>query len=212
MALGHATRRRRCIAFGQLAILMVLSACEQPPSPFQIELQQRVDALTAENERLTREIEDQRAVIAELEQQVQNLRGRPDAPVVFSVERIELASLSGGTDLNGQPGDDGVVAYVKPIDAAGDVVKAAGAIKVQAFDLGGAEPKLLAECEVSDPDELRKSWYGKFLTNHYTIKCGWSSPGSKPPPRVLLRVTFTDFLTGKVLVTHQEVSVRVPPS
>ncbi len=43
--------------------------------------------------------------------------------------------LSGGKDRDGQPGDDVLVALVAPHDQQGDLVKIAGEVEIEAFDM-----------------------------------------------------------------------------
>jgi hypothetical protein len=112
--------------------------------------------------------------------------------------RIEIDRLSGGYDEDGLPGDEGVLVYVKTIDAEGDVIKAAGEIEIQLWNLAASGEELLIGQYVLDAVHARKRWYGKFMTYHYTIRCPWRAE----PPRhdeVTVRVLFTDYVSGEVL-------------
>ena len=169
------------------------------------------DALQIERDRLRRELDDRNVRIARLDQRVEALvQLGPDRPAgLFAPVKIEIVSRSGGVDLDGKPGDDGVTVYIRPIDADGDPVKVPGAIRVQLLDssvLG--EPRVLGLCVFDDPQELRRMWYSKFGTNHYTAKCRFV-PGQQPPKtgRVLVTVEFTDYLTGKTFTATKEVDV-----
>src|SRR5207249_3095312 len=123
------------------------------------------------------------ATIERQTEQIQTLQafgGPKRMPLMGVVTKVTLEDLSGGYDQDNKPGDDGIVAYLQPRDAEGDVVKAAGAIQLQIRDLAnppGAE--LIQECRWT-PEEARKVWYGRFLTSHYTLRCPWGSAG---PPR-----------------------------
>jgi hypothetical protein len=120
--------------------------------------------------------------------------------------------MSGGADYDGKPGHDGVTVHVRPYDADGYTVKAPGRIEVQLTDLTDpSNPQTLAVCTIHDAEELRESWYGRFWTDHYTIKCPFKA-GAGPPEsgKVVVRAKFVDYLTGKTLTDVQEVEVIAP--
>lgn len=128
-------------------------------------------------------------------------------------EKIELDRLTGGYDEDGKPGDDGVVAYVRPVDRDGHVVKVPGVLKMDVWDLNDPnQPVLVAHAEL-DVEHTRKAWHGRLWTNHFTIKCPWRPPDHKPPARrhLTVRVTFADLMTGKVLFAEKAVEIKLPP-
>lgn len=177
-------------------------------------LQQTVDELTQENARLQRQGLAQEAQIADLEAQVETLQGLgPDRlDSLFVVARIELASLTGGAEYDDIPGDDGVTVYLRPLDADGHVLKAAGEITVELLDTNepGA-PKSLGLYVHNDAHQLRKLWHGGFLTNHYSIKCPWDPAVGPPTNReVTVKATFYDFLTGKRCTATRVVQIALP--
>jgi hypothetical protein len=195
-------------------LLAGITGCPpRPPDPLISELQQRVDALGLENDRLAGELADTKAALKAAEDRIRALQGLPAKPFLFTVDRIELEGLTGGADYDGKPGDDGVTVHIRPRDEDGDILKTAGRIEVQLFDLTrpGA-PVELARCVVDDPATLRKSWFGKFMTNHYTVQCAWDAGKAPKHDEVLVRVTFTDFLTGKTLVESKTVQITPPPA
>lgn len=131
---------------------------------------------------------------------------------LFVVDRIELASLTGGAEYDDLPGDDGVTVYLRPLDADGHVLKAAGEITIELLDTNepGA-PKSLGLYVHNEPQQLRKLWHGGFLTNHYSIKCPWD-PAIGPPVNreVTVKATFYDFLTGRRRTATRVVQVALP--
>lgn len=166
----------------------------------QLELRQCHDALAERDARLD-----------VLHQRIN--RDRPfqhvDLDDLFVVDRIEIVSRSGGVDLDKQPGDDGVVVYVRTLDADGDVLKAAGEFVIQLFDLTQpGQPRELGVFSFDDSQSLRKSWYGGFLTNHYTFQCPFNA-GQMPSTReVQVRVTFLDWLTGRSFSDSKTVTIK----
>jgi hypothetical protein len=190
--------------------LLAAGACQNEGAMIR-DMQQRVAALEQDQQRCTQALADRDAIIA-------SLRKRVDAgPIfegidlndLFTVERVEIVSQTGGADFDGQPGDDGVIVYVRPLDAHGDFLKASGHFTVQLLDLTrpGA-PRELATYVFSNRDELAEAWYGGLLTNHYTFRCTFPPRLSPRPPReVHVRVVMLDYLTGREFTDARTVRV-----
>ncbi len=189
-----------------VALLALCTGCWTPPAG---------QDLRRENADLKRLIEQkdaelaaQRSTIARLEEQLSSVRAvsAADMQKIATADRIQLAALSGGDDYDGQPGHDGITIYLQPVDANGDVLKIAGEARVELFDLSKPDQNRLAEYKF-DADTLRGLWYGKFLTQHYTLKCPWQGA---PPGNVdiTVRVTFTDVLTQRVFTSQRVFRVR----
>jgi len=125
--------------------------------------------------------------------------------------RVEIERMSGGYDDDKVLGDDGVVVYLRPFDSVGDVIKATGDIEIQLWDLAGRPDELLVGQYLLDAEHARDHWYGKLITNHYTIKCPWRS---EPPSHneITIRVLFTDYVTGKVLTDQRVCGIFLPPA
>jgi len=172
------------------------------------------DALRRDKERLERTVAERDATIASLQQQTITLRGfGPDRKAdLFAPVKLEIASQSGGAEYDDKPGDDGVTVYLRPRDADGDVVKVPGRMKVQLVDNTDiGSPRVLGVYAFEDLNEVRKTWHGKFATQHFTLKCPFP-PGVELPKsrRVLVSAEFLDLLSGATLTTSKEVSFSVP--
>ncbi len=169
------------------------------------------DVLRKANERLERTVSQREATIATLTRQVESLQqlGPRRSADFFAPARIEIAGLSGGSDFDGNPGDDGVIVYVRPLDQDGDVVKVPGRIRIELVD--GSElgrPRVLGVYQFDDLQELRKMWHGKLLTQHYTLRCPFPADTKLPENRrVQVRAEFLDYLSGSTLTAGREVSI-----
>ncbi len=128
---------------------------------------------------------------------------------LYYAKSIKLGQYTGGADLNGQPGDDGIKVFLRPIDSNGDTIKAAGAVTVQVYDLAQpADKTLIGEYKWS-VDEVAKAFSGGFMTYHFTFTCPWKSG----PPKhggITVRVEFIDYLTGKTLSAQKVCKVNLP--
>ncbi|HOW18593.1 MAG TPA: hypothetical protein PLC79_06115, partial [Phycisphaerae bacterium] len=201
-----------CSVFAFFALFFTLGC--QSPGDQMYRLQKQVDSQKARivelEERLItlqKQIDDQKQQIITLQRIAPDRMAKLEVPV-----KIELDKLSGGYEEPGRAGDAGVVAYVRPIDADGDVIKAAGSIVMDVFDLANPpERHLVAHCEL-DVDHTRQAWRGRLWTNHFTVKCPWPPPDRKPPEHrdLTIRVQFTDYLTGKTFLAETLCTIKLP--
>lgn len=201
----------RCLPYlGRLLVvasLLFVVGCISPGE--RARLVQAKESLRRDKQRLERMVAERNATIASLHQQVGHLQAfGPDRPAdLFAPDKLEIVSRSRGADYDDRPGDDGVTVYLRLRDADGDVVKAPGAIAIQLLDNTSLDaPTLIGLYRFDDEAALRRSWYGKFGTGHYTLKCPFP-PGHVPPRRIDVKAEFVDFLTGKTLTAVKEVNV-----
>ncbi len=206
----RSSRWARCIL---LVGGLVTAAGGCGPSPQALRLSKENQDLRAENERLARDLAQREEAIAVFEKQVEELAGfTPDRPLhKFAPVSLEIASLSGGADYDGKPGDDGVTLYLRPKDADGDVVKVPGRIKVQLVDNTNiGSPRVVGVCVYDDIEKVRAQWQGKFLTQHFSVKCPFP-PGARLPEsrKLLASAEFVDLTTGATLTASQEVTFEM---
>lgn len=192
-------------------LLLAVSACASGGE--RTRLIKENDVLRRDTERLQRTIVQRDGTIVQLHRQIENLEGfRPDRPAdLFAPVKLEIASLTGGADYDGKPGDDGVTVYLRPRDADGHVVKVPGRITIQLLDNANlGSPRILGLYVFDDPAKLRKLWHGRFATQHYTLRCPFP-PGATPPDtrRVTVSAEFADYLTGAALTAVKEVPISL---
>ncbi len=95
--------------------------------------------------------------------------------------------------------------YVQPIDSAGDKIKAPGSVRVQLWDLNAdADSAPLKEWQVG-PEELKQMWVDTLLTHYYRLSFDVSDMPGGRDRELKLKVSFTDYVTGKVLQEHKMV-------
>ena len=199
-----------------LALAVLLSAPLSGCSIFQqLESREREnielrDRLAARNEELTARQER----IDGLEQQVNGLQDRGELEVTKlpHASGIRFARLTGGHDYDGAPGDDGITVYLQPVDADGHVIKAAGSITIDLFDLANPDGTQRIVTRRLNVDQTRKAWSDGLWTRHYTIDCPWPEERLPAHREITVRATFTDYLTGKAWTTQQVVTITYPPS
>ncbi len=195
------------------AVLLLAAAAGCEGGTGTAALRAQIRALQDDNTRLQEQLLRQRRLVEDQRRQIRTLQGlgRKRLERLFHVSRIELGRYTGGVDLDGRPGHDGIRVYLLPKDQYGHTLKAAGDVKIQLFDL--AEPaagNLLATYEFT-PDAIARNWHSGFATYHFRFDCPWKSA----PPRhaeITVRVTFTDYLTGKPFTVQKLVKINPPPT
>jgi hypothetical protein len=191
-----------------IALSAVLAGCDTTSEEMR-QLQFRVNELQDQVKTLNdRQVKDAETITT-LERQVRTLQalGTRRLDKLVHVHDVRFARLTGGIDLDGQPGDEGIVVYLQPVDESGAIIKAAGSALVQVYDLQAEQGRqLIGEYEI-DADQMAALWSDRFMTRHYAIRCPWSR--EQPPLHrdLTVRVEFTEYLTGRTF--HHQAAVRV---
>ena len=207
-AVGGTRGSRALRGFALTVLLVTVCGCGNPGA--QARLTRENMSLREDKQRLERTVGRLNGAISGLKQQVDNLKGfdANEPADLFAPVRIEIVSLSGGTDFDDKPGHDGVTVYLRPRDRDGDAVKVPGRIRIQLTDnsVMGA-PRLLGVYRFDDPDDLRKIWHSRFGTMHFALKCPFPPHVRPRGDRVTINAEFTDYLTGRTLTAAKEVTV-----
>jgi hypothetical protein len=177
-----------------------------------VDLRREINGLNETVKGKDNQLVAQQATIGELHKQLDVARSinEDDLKRVFYPEKLEIDKLTAGADYDGKPGDDGVTVYLRPIDHDGDVLKIAGDVRIQLYDLANPPGKNFVGEYFVPVDQVGKLWHGKLWTNHYTIKCPWP----KGPPQhaeITVRATFVDYLTKRVVSAQAACQVKLPP-
>jgi len=185
---------------------LLLAGCAPAEDPMALQLQEALAArqrLAKENEALRRELQKQR-------QLVETLRALPAGRLesLVRVEKAEIGRYSGGVDRNGQPGHDAVRVYLNLFDQHGSQIKAAGDVTIQLYDLAAPpQENFLAE-HAWKAEKLHERWAGGFISNHYVFDC--PRPERLAHEDVTVRLSFTDYLTGRSFTDQRVVKVELP--
>lgn len=122
--------------------------------------------------------------------------------------------LSGGKDRDGQPGDDVLVALVAPHDQQGDLVKIAGEVEIEAFDMTlPSEDKRVGRWTYT-PEEAAKVWHSGFVGAGLQFELPWQALPAGKELVVHARLRTTDgrqFDTSTPLKVTPPISTPQPP-
>jgi hypothetical protein len=222
-------------AIASLAALLFFAGCVGPPHPATPSAESdRLGRLEARLREVSTSLEAVNSRLGDLDTRTQALadeltrarRASPLAPLEaapppqaretkpeaqtmqdFDVERISLGMLTGSADWDGQPGDDGVIVYLYPLDRSGDTVKRAGDFTFELFDLRHSEHPLVMSWHVAAA-EAAGLW--ESFPGCYRFKLAWQG-SSPPPPEPVLKATFVT-LSGREFSETKQLRVKLPPA
>lgn len=199
-------------------VAIALGGCAPDP----LSLEERVQLIVHQNQQLQLELLECHRRIAELsggegstdpQNPVDNLR--PGAALIddpFKAVRVVLNRLTGGVELDGAAGDDALRIIIQPEDKAGHVVKRAGAIELELFDLSLDEgDRRIARWEFT-VDQAAHEWVAGLMgVSGYSFELKW--PGGKPPKHdhLTLMVRFTT-IDGRALTAQKDIKILLPPA
>jgi len=149
-----------------------------------------------------------------LSHELQDLRhGTPIAPELasqtYAVRQITLGRQTGGYDREDKHGDDAIQVVVEPRDGDGHVVKAPGALHVEALEITSQGVKMpLSTWDVS-PAELRRSWRSGLFSTGYILVLPWQRWPTSDKLRVVVRFILAD---GRLFEADKDVKIRLVPA
>jgi len=199
-------------AFSAAAVLGLLG-CDTVPTDKFLEVQRESQAAKEQVARLEDQLAEEQQTVRNLQKQLANVRGMDQNVLgeLVTPVKIRLAPQSGGYQVDEKPGDAGVVLYIQPVDKDGDVIKAAGSIQVTLLDLTNPSSPVVVATYSFDVATTSKMWYGRFMTDHYTVRCPWPPSGPPATDEITARVEFTVLLTGRVLIAQERFPIKRPP-
>ncbi len=171
----------------------------------------QMEQLTQQNEQLQEQVDQSKTENKKLKEQVQVLSGLPEdvkLENLYSIQRVRIGRLSGFFDKDKDGKREKMIVYVTPIDKEGDGIKVTGAANVQLWDLNKASGEaLLGEWDV-EPDELKKAWFKTLLAVNYRLVFDIPDTVKSFDEQLTARVTFTDYLSGKVFKAQKVIKPR----
>ena len=195
------SRRRACWAAAVLAVLG--TGCAGPL----LSRDERLEALTAENRRLQDALLTAEARLADLEAAGAAPRPRPAEPPEDPFRAVAVRFGRFTTILEGaSPGSGRLKVVLEPLDAEGEVVKRAGALRLEAsVEPGAGAAPVPYHTWTFSRDDLAQAWIGSLGVRGYVLRLRW--PKGRPPRGEALRLQarFTT-LRGEVL----EAETRLP--
>ena len=164
--------------------------------------------LAAEKKQLALQIELSNEEKTRLEKQVKTLsKLKPNVRLeaLSNTHEVKMTRYTNLYDKDKDGVKEKLIVYVQPIDTEGDIMKAAGAIDVQLWDLNKAADKaMLAQWQVK-PEQLRKQWFSTIVNTGYRLAFDVAGIVEGSEESLTVKVIFTDYLTGKVFNIQKEI-------
>ena len=195
--------------FAFCVLIFFVAGCQKADEGASLAVQ--IDELTLERSQLQEQIEQSQRENEQLKEQLQTLSGLPAGvrlENMYSLERVKLGRLSGFFDKDKDGKREELIVYVTPVDGEGDGIKATGSMNVQLWNLNKPEDQaLLGEWDVP-PGELKKVWFKTILAVNYRLTFDISDKVESFNEPLTAKVTFTDYLSGKVFKDQRVIKPR----
>ena len=180
-------------------LLVIAASCDNAGS--RASTAKEINTLRQERTQLTRQFEQSKSETEQLKEHIQFLTGSPPEARLEYIDRLQGIKIGGYTNLYDKDKDgrkEKLIVHIQPIDHDGDIIKAAGAVDVQLWDLNKDNGQALLGQWHFEPNELKKLWFAKFLSTSYRLTFDVADKIDEFEEPLTVKVTFTDYLTGKV--------------
>ncbi len=174
-------------------------------------LREKNDTLRQEKTELTYQIKQSKEKNKQLSKQIEVLAGlKPGVKLenLYDLQRIKITRYTGLYDKDNDGQKEKLIVYIQPIDEEGDIVKATGAVDVQLWDLNKEDGQALLGTWRVEPDELKKLWFATILIINYRLTFDIADITTDLEEPLTVKVTFTDYLTGKVCTEQKVIKPR----
>jgi len=189
---------------------LITAGCEESGSQ-KSSLAKQVHLLKQEKTQLARQVEQTEADNEQLKKQIQvlsDLQPQVEPEDIYNLQRIKITRYTNFYDRDKDGRKEKLIVYIQPLDADGDIIKAAGAVDVQLWDLNRAGGEaLLGQWHVT-ADKLRELWFATILIINYRLTFDVTGIVDKFDEPLTVRVTFTDYLSGRVFKEQKVIKPR----
>ncbi len=187
------------------AFIFFISACENADKKKPVS---EIDRLRQQNQALTGRLANAEQQAQQLKKQVQTLSAVTDDTQpedIYNLQKIKIWRYTNLYDKDEDGKIESLIVYLQPIDADGDVIKAAGNVEVQLWDLNREEAQALLGTWNVSSNEIKKLWYATVLASNYRLIFDISKLIDDYEKPLTVKVTFTDILSGKTLTEQRTI-------
>jgi len=188
-------------------VLAIAAGCDNGRAS----LTKEINTLIQDKTQLTDQIEQSKSDNAKLREHILFLSDLPPEARLEYIDRLQKIKIAGYTNLYDKDKDgrkEMLIVHVQPIDRDGDITKTAGAVDVQLWDLNKYNGQALLVQWHVEPNDLKKLWSAKFLTTSYRLMFDVADKIDEYEEPLTVKVTFTDYLTGKVFKEQKVIKPR----
>jgi len=173
-------------------------------------MSQQMEQLTAQKAEIQKQLEQTKAENERLKSQSETLSrlGDKRAEAIYHLKEVKIGRFTNLYDENKDGVKESLVVYVQPIDEVSDVVKAAGAVEVQLWDLNSPDTsKALLDQWKVEPAELKKAWMESLMSSGYRFVFDAAEIVAVPATakQLTVKITFTDYLSGTTFIDQKAI-------
>jgi hypothetical protein len=180
-----------------------IGSARKPP------LEMKVEALQQEKAQLARSAEQCQVENEQLRQQIKALAALPKdrSENPYTLTSVRLTRFTGFYDTDKDGKREKLLVYVQPIDESGDVIKAAGIMNVELWNLNKPGDQAVVGRWQIQMAELRKLWVNAIVSN-YRLPFDVSVTPELLTQPLTIKITFTDYLSGEIFRDQQVIPPR----
>src|SRR5262245_3658148 len=124
---------------------------------------------------------DAAALRTQLAERRQTALSPDQADVLYRADAVKFNMLlTSGQERDGKPGDDALSVLLMPVDAHGDLVKLAGDIDLELFDMSLAPQQQRLGQWNFNIEEVREHWHKGLFSAGYLFQVDWQTVPASP--------------------------------
>ena len=192
-----------------LLTLFLVAGCANPNDKESLAI--KIEQLTQENTQLQERVEQFNSENKELKGQIQVLSGLSEnvrLENLNQLEKIKIGRYTGFFDKDDDGREEKLIVYIHPTDEQGNALKAAGTVEVQLWDLNKTNRQAMLGQWKVEPDELKKLWFETLVSIYFRLTFDVADVVESPEKPLTVKVTFTDYLPGKVF--NEQKTIKAP--
>lgn len=161
-----------------------------------------IKTLEAEKTELSMQLEKLQQENTQLAEQVNTLTGLDRnirLQALSTLEKIQLTNRTSFYDKDNDGTLDTLIVHIQPIDSQQDQIKAVGSCTIELWNLNNSQQQSKLGQWDFDPAFLSLNWGGNIFSSYYRISIPITDTIAAQTNELTLKVTFTDYLSGKIL-------------
>jgi hypothetical protein len=197
--------------FLSAAFALLFAGCGPDQKAYQSQLRDNIDSLKLQNTELSRQIEQLQQQNEQISKQNKTLAGLDPQfryENLYSLQSVKVHKYTNLYDKDDNGNFEKLIVYIQPMDNHGDIVKAAGTVDIELWDLNKEDDNSrLNQWQIS-PDQLQELWFNSIASTNYRLILDLDEPIDNYDQPLTVKVTFTDHLTGKTFQQQKVLESR----
>jgi hypothetical protein len=186
--------------FLSAAFALLFAGCGPDQKAYQSQLRNTIDSLKLQNTQLNRQIEQLQQQNEQLSKQNKALAGLDPQfryENLYNIQTVKVHKYTNIYDKDDNGNFEKLIVYIQPMDQHGDIVKAAGTVEVELWDLNNDQTDAkLGQWQIL-PEQLQQLWFASIASTNYRLTFDLDEPIDNYDQPLTVKATFTDHLTGK---------------